>query len=197
MYCLSASAREVNYNLSGYALDSLTNSPLPGTSVFIKELSAGTVADEKGYYSLSVLPGSYRVTFSFIGYHTDSVTIRIQTDVSHTVKLNPSALLTELVVTAQKSDEKLTQTETGLIVIQKSDLEKMPYLLGEIDPVRMIQMMPGVHTAGEGSTGFYVRGGAVDQKPDDPRQQYNLQPQPSVRIFLHLQWRCYSGHRVV
>lgn len=159
----SASAQEIKYSLSGYALDSLTNTPLPGTSVFVRELSTGTVADENGYYNLLVLPGLYHVIFSFVGYRTDSVTVRIQSDVSHAVKLSRSTLLSELVVTAQKSDEKLTQTETGLVVIQKSDLEKMPYLLGEIDPVRMIQLMPGIHTAGEGSTGFYVRGGAVDQ----------------------------------
>lgn len=150
--------------LNGYVLDNTTNTPLPGATVFIKELSQGATTDDKGHYKLDLAPGTYHVKFSFIGYEADSTIVTAGVHTAHTVRLKPASIvINEVTVTAEKADANLTKTETGMIVIQKDDLEKMPYLLGEVDPVRMIQLTPGIHTSGEGSTGFYVRGGAVDQ----------------------------------
>jgi len=162
--CLAAAAQHSAYTLEGYVTDYDTELPLPGATIYIKGLAKGTTSNEHGFYTLSAPAGKYVVTFSFIGYQSDSVRVDLQKTTHIKIRLKPvSTTISEITVSAQKDDEKLTQTETGLISIQKKDIENLPYLLGEIDPVRIIQLMPGIHTSGEGSTGFYVRGGAVDQ----------------------------------
>lgn len=162
--CLTAAAQQSVCTLEGYVTDHDNGSPLPGATIYIKTLAKGTTTNEQGFYTLSVPAGKHVVTFSFVGYESDSVTVDLQKATQITSRLKPvSTTISEVTISAQKEDEKLTQTETGLITLQKKDIENLPYLLGEIDPVRIIQLMPGIHTSGEGSTGFYVRGGAVDQ----------------------------------
>ncbi|HEY9049666.1 MAG TPA: TonB-dependent receptor, partial [Ohtaekwangia sp.] len=164
MLCFSAAAQDSLYTLNGYVYDRDTSTPLPGATVYIASLVKGVTTNEQGYYTLHAPAGNYQVTFSFIGYERDSVMIDLSRSVTYSIRLRPSATtIAEVTVSAQKEDEKLKQTETGHISIQKKDIESLPYLLGEIDPVRILQLMPGVQTAGEGSTGFYVRGGAIDQ----------------------------------
>ncbi|HEY3403266.1 MAG TPA: TonB-dependent receptor, partial [Ohtaekwangia sp.] len=137
---------------------------LPGATIWILPSSKGMTTNEEGYFSTLIAPGQYTITFSFIGYTADTLVVNLTAPQTIVRKLKSSStLIDEITVTDNPADKQLLQTETGHIHIKKEELESMPFLLGEIDPVRMIQLMPGIHTAGEGSTGFYVRGGAVDQ----------------------------------
>lgn len=152
------------YMLDGYIHDAETGQSLPGASVFIESLSRGTVVNENGYYQLMVPRGNYTLIFSFMGYERTTREAVIERAQSINIKLKPLVTTMQTVIISDSNpEEKITQTETGLITLSKKELETLPYLLGESDPIRIIQLMPGVQTAGEGSTGFYVRGGAVDQ----------------------------------
>jgi hypothetical protein len=131
---------------------------------FIKELGAGAMVDEKGNYKLEVPHGEYAITFSFVGYENQTFNLTADRPLVLDVRLKSlTSVIDEVVISDRKPEDKITETETGLISFTKKELETLPYLMGEMDPVRIIQLMPGVHTAGEGNTGFYVRGGAVDQ----------------------------------
>lgn len=153
-----------DFILSGHITETKSNKPLPGCTVFVESVGKGTSADPEGFYSLTLPTGRYEVIFSFMGYGRATHQIDLQSSQSLDVSLIPeTTTLSEVQVTSSHPDESLTSTETGHILIQKKDIDKLPYLLGEVDPIRMLQLMPGVQTSGEGSTGFYVRGGAVDQ----------------------------------
>ncbi|HEY3430575.1 MAG TPA: TonB-dependent receptor, partial [Cyclobacteriaceae bacterium] len=156
-------AQNTEIKLDGYVQNEEGQS-LTGATVWISPPSQGTAANEEGYFSLLIAPGQYTITFSFIGYVSDTLVLNLTASQTIVRKLKSSTtLIDEVIVTESSADKQILQTETGHIHIKKEELENMPFLLGEIDPVRMIQLMPGIHTAGEGSTGFYVRGGAVDQ----------------------------------
>lgn len=156
-------AQTSTVRLSGFVYDD-AGSPLPGATVRIHRLGNATTAGERGQYELDIPVGTYSVAFSFIGYDRDSVQLNITGPHTYTMRLKAAATtMEEVTVLSRPTDERVTQTETGLVTLQKKDLENLPYLLGELDPIRIIQLMPGIQTSGEGSTGFYVRGGAVDQ----------------------------------
>ncbi len=151
-------------SISGYVKDQNTTNSLFGANVFIKKLSIGSVTDENGYYELKLSPGNYSVTFSFVGYESQSVEITVDGAQVFSVDLKPLASnISEVIISDLRPEDKITETETGLVSFTKKELEDLPYLMGEVDPIRILQLMPGVHTAGEGNTGFYVRGGAVEQ----------------------------------
>jgi hypothetical protein len=150
--------------LSGYIKDATSDKPLPGCTVFVETIGKGTSADPNGFYNITLPAGSYHVIFSFMGYGRDTRYVDLRSPQTLNISLQPeTTTLQEVQVASSHPEASLAQSETGHIVIQQKDLEKLPYLLGEVDPIRMLQLMPGVQTSGEGSTGFYVRGGAVDQ----------------------------------
>jgi hypothetical protein len=150
--------------LSGYIREAASDKALPGCTVFVEAVGRGTSADTSGFYNLTLPAGRYEVAFSFMGYRREIRHIDLQSSQRLNISLqSETTTLSEVEVTSSHPDESLTSTETGHIILQKKDIEKLPYLLGEVDPIRMLQLMPGVQTSGEGSTGFYVRGGAVDQ----------------------------------
>jgi hypothetical protein len=150
--------------IQGTVYDATSGTTLTGAGIHISGTSKGTTTDSLGRYSFRVDPGIHTLVFSFIGFQSDTLTIDPQQQVTHSIRLKPAVTtIQEITVSGQNAREKITQTETGLISITRKDIDRLPYLLGEVDPIRIIQLMPGIQTAGEGSTGFYVRGGALDQ----------------------------------
>ncbi|MEK6476960.1 TonB-dependent receptor [Catalinimonas sp. 4WD22] len=151
-------------NLSGYVSDSETGEPLPGVNVTITELGLGTASTLEGFFQLEVEANSpHRVQFSFIGYQEQVMELNCATDTVLKVQLSPAVLMTdEVVIRADKDENQHTQLVDRLS-LNAQEIESIPHLLGEVDPVKVVQMLPGVQTAGDGNTGFYVRGGQVDQ----------------------------------
>ena len=162
---ISTTAQTPCCTLQGTLQDATTSTPLTGATVFVVNTTRGTTTDTNGHYTLALERGTYTVIYSFIGYYSDTVTLTLQQPVTHAIKLRPVlTTIQEVTVSDERTAaERLNQTETGLITIHREDMEHLPYLLGEADPIRLIQLMPGIQSAGEGSTGFYVRGGALDQ----------------------------------
>ena len=150
--------------LSGHIRDADSNEELIGVSVYIKELGIGIGSNPYGFYSLSMPPGEYLVRFSLPGYESKEVTIELAGDVRSDIGLTISPILVEsTIVTAGAPDENIKQTEMGSIKINPVQIRTVPVLFGEQDLIKTIQLMPGVREAGEGNSGFYVRGGGADQ----------------------------------
>ena len=159
-----SSAQNTNITLSGYVKEAASGETLIGATVYIKELQNGSTTNEYGFYSLSVPAGSYEIEVSYIGYETQTTTIDLRENKTFDFEMGEtSEQLVEVVVTSEAEDVNVTNTEMSVNKIAMATIEKMPALLGEVDVIRSIQLLPGVSTVGEGATGFNVRGGSIDQ----------------------------------
>lgn len=149
--------------LSGYIRDSATGESLISATVFIKEASQGAQTNNYGFYSVSVPPGVYTVTFSYVGYHAITKQMDLNSSAALNVDLRSASRLQEVKVTSQRKDENVKNTEMGTVTLSMDRIKNLPVLLGEVDVLKTLQLLPGVQSAGEGNSGFYVRGGGPDQ----------------------------------
>ncbi|WKN43147.1 TonB-dependent receptor [Tunicatimonas pelagia] len=156
--------KKENATISGYITDASTGEELIGATVYIQELETGTVTNVYGYYSLSVPPGEYTLVLSFIGYQRQRLTVPIEESQTLNVEMAPEEVqLEEVIVTASETIPEVQEMEMSTAKVDIQTIQKMPALLGEVDVIRSIQLLPGVSTVGEGAPGFNVRGGSVDQ----------------------------------
>lgn len=166
-YATVLAQEEVNkekVTLSGYIKDGQNGETLIGASVFIPDLAIGSVTNVYGFYSLSVPKGSYQLTFSYVGFESQKLEVNLSENKSLTVELKEaSEVLNEVVISGEKEDVNITSSEMSVNKLSMKTIEKLPALLGEVDVVRSIQLLPGVSTVGEGASGFNVRGGSIDQ----------------------------------
>ena len=133
-----------------------------GVNVVAKEVSLGTTSNTYGFYSMTLPVSSYILEFSFIGYETFSISVYLSEDAHYNVSLKTQSLeLQEIVLTGEESIVKRTQSSVIDVPVQQ--IKSMPSLLGEVDVLQAIQLLPGVQSGSEGSSGFYVRGGGPDQ----------------------------------
>ncbi len=153
------------YTISGYVKDASSGELLIGTSVYMKEnLKYGITTNQYGFYSLTIDQGSYTLMISFIGYEEQSIPITLDKDLRINIELKLKAILTqEVVIEGEKPTSNLDKTEMGKVSLDIEQIKKLPAFLGEVDILKAIQLLPGVQSAGEGSSGFYVRGGGPDQ----------------------------------
>jgi hypothetical protein len=150
--------------LSGFVRDRSDGESLTGATVFCTDLNKGVVTDVYGFYALSLDPGRYTIRYSYVGYTPEEKEVILTADRVMDVSLLPlSAELGEVVVKSRKSDQNVIAPEMSLQKVDNRTIGKVPSLLGEIDLVKVIQLMPGVLTTSEGSTGYSVRGGQSDQ----------------------------------
>ncbi|MFH0866397.1 MAG: TonB-dependent receptor [Bacteroidota bacterium] len=165
-FLLSFSALAQNkYTISGYVKDAKTGEELIGATVFIKELPVtGASTNAYGFYSITIPKGNYAVTAQYIGYEPKSDTIELMQNTQQDFVLSENATqLKQLEITAEKKDNNITKTQMGIEKIDMKEINDIPVIFGEKDVLKTIQLMPGVKSAGEGNSGFYVRGGATDQ----------------------------------
>lgn len=151
--------------VSGYIRDAKTGEDLIGATVSIKELSGkGTGTNAYGFYSLTLPSGQYQITAQYMGYEPQiqqiNLTAHQKIDFLLTAQDNA---LGEVVVTSQRKNDNITKLEMGVQKLDTKDIKNIPVLFGEKDVLKTIQLLPGIKSAGEGNSGFNVRGGAVDQ----------------------------------
>jgi hypothetical protein len=156
---------QVQHTISGYVKDAKTGEELIGAVVYIKELpGTGTSANAYGFYSITLPEGNYTVTAQSLGYIPRSITIELKQNTKQDFLLDAKVSeLEEVEVTTEKEDENITRTRMGVENINVKEIKNIPVLFGEKDILKTIQLLPGVKAAGEGRSGFYVRGGAADQ----------------------------------
>jgi len=154
-----------NYTISGQVIDAKTGEDLIGVVVQENRLGIGTVSNVYGFYSLTLEEGPHELTFSYVGYASQSVSIDIRSNTTKKIELAESGeLLGEVVVLADREiDANITSLEMGTVDVKIDVVKKMPALLGEADIIKTLQLLPGVASVGEGGSGFFVRGGGADQ----------------------------------
>jgi hypothetical protein len=149
--------------LSGYMRDASTGESIVGGTVYIKEAGQDAQTNNYGFYSVSVPPGKYTVAFSFVGYKPLLQAIDLTTSFTYTAELQSATQLKEVQVTTARKDENVKNTDMGTISLSIERIKALPVLFGEVDVLKTLQLLPGVQSAGEGNSGFYVRGGGPDQ----------------------------------
>lgn len=153
------------FTVSGSVKDGRTGEELIGASVRLKEKpSVGTVTNEYGFFSLTLDKGTYTLLIDFIGYSQVERELMLDKNQKLDVPIGETAKeLDAVVVSARKADENIRTAQMGVERIDIKDIANIPVLFGEKDILKTIQLLPGVKSAGEGQSGFFVRGGAVDQ----------------------------------
>lgn len=150
--------------ISGYIKDKSSGETLIGASIFVKNIKTGAYSNAYGFFSITLPVGKHDFQISYVGYETLEKSLEINKNISLDFELESSSLgVEEVVVTAEKEDENIKSLEMSSIAVNTEVIKKMPALLGEVDVIRSIQLLPGVSTVGEGATGFNVRGGGIDQ----------------------------------
>jgi hypothetical protein len=156
---------QTKYTISGAIRDSKTGEELIGATISLKEMpNTGAAANSYGFYSLTVPKGQYTLLARYVGYmeYTQSITL----DSSRVININliPSSVeMKQVEVSAKRADENVKQAQMSATKLDISELAKIPVIFGEKDILKTIQLLPGVKSAGEGNSGFYVRGGNSDQ----------------------------------
>jgi hypothetical protein len=150
--------------LNGYVKDATNGEELIGVTIYIPQLKAGTVTNPYGFYSITLPKGSYEIQYSYIGYKFQSINIDLNNNVANNVEMqNEATLIQEIVITDKRVDENVVSLQMSKNTLDLNQVRKLPALFGEVDIIKNIQMLPGVLTAGEGTSSFYVRGGSADQ----------------------------------
>jgi len=150
--------------INGSVTDSRTGETLIGASVKVTgATTAAAVTNSYGFYSIGLTEGQYEIAVSFIGYKTIRQNISITKDVRFNFALEEDNQLNEVVISAIKRNENVSSPQMGLQKIDIKEINSVPVLLGERDVLKTLQLLPGIKSAGEGNSGFYVRGGSTDQ----------------------------------
>ncbi len=152
------------FTISGTISDSESGERLAGATIFVEEIKNGAMTNEYGFYSLSLVPGKYTLIINYIGYNKETKIIDLSKDQRLNFKLQPSVNNLEAVeITAQNKNENVRSSEMSVVKMDIKTVNKIPAFMGEVDILKTIQLLPGVISGGEGSTGFSVRGGSTDQ----------------------------------
>jgi hypothetical protein len=152
------------FTISGKITDSLTGEDLIGASVYSEGSTTGTTSNTYGFYSLTLPGGNHKIIISYIGYSTDTRELLLDKDILLNIKLEPAQrTLEEVVVSADRKDRNLSSVEMSVERLDMKQIENLPVLMGEKDVLKTIQLLPGISTTSEGSSGFSVRGGSIDQ----------------------------------
>lgn len=151
--------------VSGYIRDSKTGEDLIGATVSVKELSSkGSASNSYGFYSITLPSGQYQITVQYMGYIPQVQQIDLTQSRKFDFLLEPEDnALGEVVVTSKRKNDNITKLDMGVQTLDTKDIKNIPVLFGEKDILKTIQLLPGIKSAGEGSSGFNVRGGAADQ----------------------------------
>ena len=150
--------------VSGSVRDKQTGESLIKAVVRIQELpNAGIISNEYGFYSLTLPKGNYSVVVSQVGYETLVQKIKLDSSQTINFSLQTKNVLKEVVVESSRKNHNLTKAQMGTETINMAAISKVPVIFGEKDLLKTIQLLPGVKSAGEGNSGFFVRGGGADQ----------------------------------
>lgn len=155
---------ETRYTISGYLRDAATGEVLFGANIWLVELSTGTSANAYGFYSLTVPEGNYTLQSSFIGYEPLTKQVELFQDLKIDFELPSSTTELETIeISSIELEENITSKTMSRHKLSIETIENMPSIGSNPDVIKSIQLLPGVTTIGEGSTGFFVRGGGRDQ----------------------------------
>jgi hypothetical protein len=152
------------FTISGYVRDSLSRETLIGASVTIKEQNRGVNTNQYGFFSITLPAGNYTLVTSFVGYVPTEKNVELNGNLEMDMAvIARSSLSQEIVISSRKRDGNVKNAQMGQIDLSMNKIRSLPVIFGEVDPLKALQLLPGVRNAGEGNSGLYVRGGGPDQ----------------------------------
>lgn len=159
-----AIAQDGTFTISGYIKDAENGESIIGATIYVPALEKGAVTNIYGFYSLSLPTGTYDVKYAYLGYEQRQQSIAFSKNQTVDVELKPEVLeMEELVITGERVDKNVTEVKMSTERLEIKQIKNIPALMGEVDIIRSVQLLPGVQSAGEGTTGVLVRGGSADQ----------------------------------
>ena len=149
--------------ISGYVEDAGSGEKLLGATLFDQVSGKGVVTNTYGFFSLTLPPGEIDLLVSYIGFQADRRMFTLERDTTLNIALVSGTALEEVEVTAERLEKNSQRSQMSTVDVPVEFIKKVPALLGEVDVLKVIQLLPGVQSGGEGQSGFYVRGGSPDQ----------------------------------
>jgi hypothetical protein len=151
--------------ISGFVKDSLNGETMPGVTIINPANPAqGVVTNLYGFYSITLEKGNQSIRFTSVGYAMKEINIDLVADIKMDIDLTLTTYTgKEVVISGDRSDKNTRSSEMGTVSLSMDKIKSLPAFMGEVDLLKTIQLMPGVKSAGDGNTGFYVRGGGPDQ----------------------------------
>ncbi len=152
------------FSINGYIVDSLSGESIIGATISVEGQSKAVTANQYGFYSITLDKGIYTITVSHVSYLSKSIEIILEENTSFNFELiSRSSALTDVVVYSKRRDGNVKNAQMGRTDLSINQIRNVPAFMGEVDLLKVIQLLPGVRNAGEGNAGFYVRGGGPDQ----------------------------------
>jgi len=152
------------FTLSGTIADFKTKETLIGVNIFILETKTGITTNEYGFYSITLPKGEYTISISYVGYQAVEEKVSLNTNIKKNILISESSqLLKEVVIVDNKKRVDIKKPEMSVNKLTIQEIKEMPVIFGEVDIIKSILTLPGVTNAGEGQSGFNVRGGSADQ----------------------------------
>ena len=155
---------QTKFTISGSVKSAASGEEIIGASVIIKELKTGTASNQYGFYSITLPAGDYTVVVSSLGFENKMERVHLDSDKQMKLELTEKTTnIKEVVISTEAANKNITSTVMGIQRLEITKIRTLPVLFGEQDILKTLQLLPGVKSAGEGSSGFYVRGGTTDQ----------------------------------
>ncbi|MCF8299223.1 MAG: TonB-dependent receptor, partial [Saprospiraceae bacterium] len=151
------------HTLSGYIKEKGSGELLIGVNIYLPDLKTGTVSNNYGFYSITVPNGNYKFIFSYVGYKAVIKELDLSKDIELNIQLESSLDLEGVEISAQKQEKISEVVQMSIIDLPVDQVKNIPALFGEKDVFKALQLMPGIQSGTEGSSGIYVRGGGPDQ----------------------------------
>ena len=150
--------------INGTVYDNNSNETLIGVSVYFPELKSGTTTNEYGFYSITVPKGNYKIQVSYLGFKSIIEYLNLTENVTKNFKLEEETeSLDEIIIESDIEKLNIKTPQMSVNKLTAATIKQIPVVLGESDIIKSIILLPGVTSAGEGASGFNVRGGAADQ----------------------------------
>ncbi|WP_367392910.1 carboxypeptidase-like regulatory domain-containing protein [Lewinella sp. LCG006] len=156
-------ARGQSFTISGYIEDQASGEKLIAANVYDSFSGAGAVTNTYGFFSLTLPADSVALSFSYIGYQSREERFALSGNRTLNVSLSPYVELATVEVTAERSERIEQRTQMSRMEVPIEQIKRIPALMGEVDVLKALQLLPGVQSGGEGQNGLYVRGGSPDQ----------------------------------
>ncbi len=163
LICLANIAQAQNYTISGYIKDAASGESLIGANVWDKNSGSGASANTYGFFSLTLPADSVYLIPSYVGYSPQLIKFKLDKDTLINFELKENALLDEVVISAAEAEKIQEVTRMSSVSVPIEQIKSLPALLGEVDVLKTLQLLPGVQSGNEGTSGLYVRGGGPDQ----------------------------------
>jgi hypothetical protein len=155
---------QTKFKISGYVRDSASRETLIGATLQIVETGKYVSTNQYGYFSINVLAGIATISASSIGYLPHRSSYKVDSNLVVDIFLSSkSSLSDEIIISATKKDANVKNAQMGQIDLSMGKIKALPVLFGEVDPLKTLQLFPGITNSGEGNSGIYVRGGGPDQ----------------------------------